>query len=236
MTEYTKTDPKTIQQMFGSIAKNYDRTNGILSFKLHKVWNALLVQEVAKRAPTRTIVDLCAGTGEIGFGLLTQAKNPVELYLLDFCPEMLACAKMKEPAGSHNIHYMQADAQKVPIGDETTDIVTIAYGIRNIQHPEKCIREAYRILKEDGVLGILELTQPRNRFLRFGHKIYLSKVLPLIGRFIARDKAAYEYLQSSIPQFLPSEKLQEMLLLAGFQTIESKPLTGGIATLILAKK
>ncbi len=239
MTEYKKEDPQTIQSMFGNIAKQYDRTNGVLSMQMHKCWNRKLVKEVVGTRLPDNILDLCCGTGEIGLNYLKGRTVPCETFLLDFTPEMLECAKIKAGKLSldrHLIHYIQADAQEIPLPNQSIDAATMAYGIRNIKDPLKCVREVHRVLKSGGVFGILELTQPKNRVLRFGHSVYLRYVLPIMGRFLTSNKDAYQYLCNSIHTFVPPETLENVLQTAGFHNTKRISLTGGIATIVIGTK
>ena len=113
---------------------------------------------------------------------------------------------------------------------------SMAYGIRNIQSPLKALEEVYRVLKPGGRIGILELTRPQNPILKKGHYLYLSYVLPLIGKMFASNKQAYEYLSESIHQFISPTAVKHLLLEIGFKKAKNIPLTGGIANLIIAQK
>lgn len=240
MTKYQKENPETIQAMFGSIAKNYDRTNAIQSLMLHRHWNNFLIEIAQRTNPRNKILDLCCGTGDIAFGLLKNTPKPCQAYLLDFCPEMLECAK--EKAGKlkylepHSLRFLQADAQKIPLPANSIDCATVAYGIRNVKDPVKCVQEAFRVLRKGGSFSILELTQPENRFLRWGHAFYLKNVIPLLGKIFTSNQRAYSYLQNSIKAFTPPQELEKILKQAGFKKISRESLTGGIATIITGVK
>jgi demethylmenaquinone methyltransferase/2-methoxy-6-polyprenyl-1,4-benzoquinol methylase len=239
---YNKKQPETIQAMFGSIAKTYDRTNAALSFFLHRYWNKRLVREVMKggSTPPDTLLDLCSGTGDITFSFLQQASKNTNVYLLDFCEEMLECAKQKalKSQWKHapNLTFIQADAQKIPLADSSIDSVTIAYGIRNVNDPEKCVKDVLRVLRPGGTFGILELTQPTQPVLRFGHKMYLQNVMPVLGWCFTANQQAYEYLCNSIKTFVLPADLEHMLIRTGFQQTNRIPLSGGIATILTGKK
>ncbi len=243
MTSYKTEDPKTIQALFDSIAKQYERTNAILSFNLHKRWNQLLVKEVLRNCENscpKVFLDLCCGTGAIAFELLkdTSLKN-VKAYLLDFSKQMLECAKMKANTFDlklHEIKYLQADAQHIPIARDSVDCATIAYGIRNVQDPKKCLDETFRVLKKGGTFGILELTEPQNAYLKVGHSIYLRKVLPWLGKLLTSNKEAYQYLCGSIQTFIKPKSLIELMDATGFKEIRSISLLGGTATLLITRK
>lgn len=231
---YQKTEPETIQSLFSSIAPYYDRTNALLSFGLHERWNGVLVNALSSFSPS-SLLDLCAGTGEIAFNFLKI--NPLaQATLLDFCPEMLAVAEAKGISFKKRFSLIEGDAQAVSLPDASFDAVSIAYGIRNVQNPEQCFQETYRLLRPNGVFGILELTRPNNRFMRFGHACYLKTFLPLLGKWVAKDQQAYRYLSQSIQSFVSPLDLKKNLSTVGFSSILIKPLMSGIATLILAKK
>ena len=235
---YNKHDPHSIQKMFGSIAKQYDRTNAILSLQMHRYWNRCLIEMTLEKKPA-TYVDLCCGTGEISLSYLKNSTISCEAYLLDFCPEMLSCAKERAkalPAAHHQITYLQADAQEIPLTDESIECATMAYGIRNISNPMKCFNEIYRILNKGGKVGILELTQPKNRFLKAGHTLYLHTVIPLMGKWVASNRDAYQYLCNSIESFVHPQELEKMLKQVGFKNTVVKPFMGGIATILVAEK
>lgn len=239
MTQYSKQAPKTIRQMFGSIANRYDKANAVLSFNQHKRWNRRLIASVSQKQEGLTLLDLCAGTGDIAFGYLKCSQKPARAILLDFCPEMLDCAERKEKELSidrHTVQYVQGDAQHIPFGDNFADCVTVAYGIRNVQNPLACMKEVHRVLQPGGTFGILELTKPKNPFLWLGHQIYLRAILPTVGRFVASNRDAYTYLRNSIREFTPPAKLEKQLQEAGFTNTSRTPLMGGIATIVTAQK
>lgn len=241
-SKYMKSNPETIVEMFSTIANKYDRANAVLSFNLHKYWNRQLVKNVLKRTkPTScAFLDVCCGTGDIALEIMKFQKTSSEVFFLDFCPEMLKCAEKKiDLFRNINIHepiFIQGDAQNLPFQDHQMDCITIAYGIRNIKSPEKCIQESYRTLKKDGIIGILELTQPSNKILKYSHNIYLQKIMPQLGKLIATNKNAYDYLCNSINTFIPPNELMNMLSDHNFQNVTKISLLGGIATILIAEK
>ena len=236
---YNKNRPETIQAMFNSIAKPYDRTNAILSLNLHKRWNLELVQRVQSHQTAHTLLDLCAGTGDIAFAYLKELPVPCQALLVDFSAEMLACAKEKGKIfeGSlHSIQYVQADVQRLPFLDQSIDCTTMAYGIRNVHHPLKCLNEVFRVLKPGGCFGILELTRPQNPLLKIGHQLYLRILLPLLGKMLTANKEAYHYLRHSIHTFIPPGELEDLIKVAGFTKTGRYSLAGGTATIITGYK
>lgn len=236
---YTKKHPETIEAMFNSIAPTYDLTNSILSFQMHKLWNRMLINRTFNPKDPDTFVDICCGTGAIGLGYMCRTTMPVKGYMLDFSSSMLEEAKKRAKIMElerHEIEYIQADAQAIPLPDASVKYATVAYGIRNVKSPQACIREAYRVLVPGGTLGILELTQPSNAILRFLHRIYLKKALPLVGRLFTNNADAYKYLSSSIRGFIPPKELQLMMFSAGFKQVKRISICGGIATILTAVK
>jgi demethylmenaquinone methyltransferase / 2-methoxy-6-polyprenyl-1,4-benzoquinol methylase len=239
MTNYHKNDPHSIQKMFGSIAKRYDKANAILSMQLHKRWNSQLINQVTHNQDAMTLLDLCCGTGDIAFGYLKKSSTPKSAILIDFCPEMLECAKDKAAhlnLNHHQIKYIQADVQKIPLENNLVHMATMAYGIRNVKNPLECFQEVHRILKPEGIFGILELTKPTYPLIRMGHRLYLRLIMPLLGKWITSNREAYQYLCSSIDQFAAPAELEKQLLAAGFKHTTKTPLACGIATIVLAQK
>lgn len=236
---YDKHNPKSIQNLFSSIAERYDVGNALLSMNLHRSWNRRLARLIATRKPD-VLLDLCCGTGDIAFTYLDSApERPQRVYMIDFCEEMLEQAKRKAASKCSqkvDMIFRVGDAQALDLPDASVDAITIAYGIRNVQQPERCIAEAYRVLKPSGYLAILELTRPRNPVMRLGHSFYLKTCVPLIGRWLTKNQQAYEYLQRSIHHFIPPESIQSMLNQAGFQQTTVKRLSLGIATLVSGSK
>lgn len=240
--QYRKEQPNTIKTMFGSIAPTYDRGNAILSFCCHRYWNACLTKlsvEAVLGSREGAYLDLCSGTGDIAFRFLKGSQHPQRAYLLDFCPEMLEEARVKAqrlPLAKHRIDYIEGDAQKIPLPDQSVDCVTVAYGIRNVQSPELCFKEVHRVLKPGGRFGILELTRPKNALMAWGHGWYLRNILPLVGKLFLSNGEAYQYLCNSIQNFVSPDLLEETLKGIGFARTGQRPLMGGIATIVIGKK
>ncbi|MGK5593842.1 MAG: bifunctional demethylmenaquinone methyltransferase/2-methoxy-6-polyprenyl-1,4-benzoquinol methylase UbiE [Parachlamydiaceae bacterium] len=237
---YQKSNASSIQLMFSSIAREYDRANAILSFNLHKLWNRQLVSLTSKKSRhVQVVLDLCAGTGEITKVWLHQAQSPLDVHLLDFCPEMLSLAKTKlfdSSESQHKFSFIQANAESIPLSNDLADAITVAYGVRNIHNIDQCFHESFRVLKSGGCLGILELTSPENRLLKRLHQFYLKAVLPRLGGIVTKNKQAYEYLCQSIQEFVTPCHIKDQLLRAGFSEVTIHPQWFGTATVIVAKK
>jgi demethylmenaquinone methyltransferase/2-methoxy-6-polyprenyl-1,4-benzoquinol methylase len=239
MKTYDKNDPDSIQSLFNSIAKNYDKTNGILSFQMQKRWNTSLVDQVIIPSRPKVLLDLCCGTGAIAFEYLRKTSHSAKVYMLDFSEQMLAYAKAQAEhlqLNNHAITYLQADAQKIPLTSKSVSCATMAYGIRNVRDPQSCIKDIYRVLEPGGVFGILELTQPKNPVMRLGHGLYLSKILPLLGKLFTSNEEAYQYLCNSIKTFIPPEDLENLMVAEGFINTRRQSFFSGVATLIIGRK
>lgn len=229
--KYKSSDPNSIAEMFGKIARQYDRTNLLMSFGLNLYWNHKLVSFVRQR---KNLLDICAGTGIVGFSYLE--KNPLgRCTLLDFCPEMIEIAK-KEKRFIDRFDTLVASAEKIPIPDQSYDAATIAYGIRNISNLPLAFSEIYRVLESGGSLAIFELTKPENKILKSLHRLYLKKFLPTLGKWGSGRSDAYEYLSESILNFLPPSEIKNLLEKAQFRNIRVYPLAFGAATIIVAEK
>lgn len=226
--------------MFNSIAKRYDLANSILSLSLHKRWNRTLIRHVHQTSSPHVLLDLCSGTGDIAFDYLSKTASTCHAYLIDFSSEMLEYAKRKANQFTfhplHRLSYIEADVQHLPLPDQFADCITMAYGMRNVQDPALCIREAFRLLKPNGCFGILELTRPRYRLLRLGHQIYLRTFMPCLGKWLTDNKQAYQYLCQSIQTFIAPKDLQNLLTTNGFIRTQCHSLAGGIATIIIGHK
>ncbi len=234
-SQYSKADPETIKSLFSSIAGSYDRTNSLLSLGLHRFWNRALVQLVEKRFQKGPLLDLCCGTGAIATLWLRRREIPTEALLLDFCPEMLLIAKERTDrvCPGHYLSFIEGDAHLLPITSGSIEVVTTAYGVRNLHDIKRVADEVLRVLKPRGTWAILELTRPTNPLLRFGHSLYLKTLLPLLGGLSASNQNAYSYLSSSVRSFIAPSELLATLQERGFTPIEVRPLLGGTATLFV---
>lgn len=237
---YKKDSPSTIQSMFNGIAKRYDFTNSVLSLSLHKYWNRSLVKQMKSHPSPSILLDLCAGTGDIAFDYLKFHQSPCHAILIDFSSEMLNLAKEKAKAlptsSHHELSWIQANVEEIPLANNFAHSATMAYGIRNVQNPALCIQEVFRVLQPGGSFGILELTRPNNPALRWFHGVYLQTLMPLLGKWLTKNSEAYHYLSTSVQTFIAPEKLMEFFSLAGFIQVKKQTLSGGIATIIIGQK
>jgi len=218
-----------IGKMFSSITPWYDFLNHLLSFNLDRKWRREVMKMVGF-SKSLTVLDICTGTGDIAIGLKTMGHK---VFGIDLSEEMLKFAMMKAEKEkiTDGFILIRGDALFLPFKDETFDVVTIGFGLRNFTSREKGISEMVRVLKRDGKLFILEFSMPSGGVFSFLYSIYLGKILPFIGGVISGSKKAYEHLSSSIRGFMKKEEVVELLKKFGIKNVNSKELTGGIAVI-----
>ncbi len=229
-------DTKSIGCMFDRIAPAYDSLNHILSFGQDFFWRRKLADCVDKERKLR-VLDLATGTGDILLALLRRNPNIIEAIGLDISENMLALCrkKIKRHKFTDRVNLVHADATINPFADETFDLVTMGFGIRNTPDIFKTLKEIHRLLRPGGKALILEFSMPTNPILKTFYLIYLHRFLPFIGRLLSGDKHAYKYLKTSIMNFFQTD-FTSLMHDAGFLDIRSTPLTLGIACLYLGHK
>lgn len=227
--------PTAIKNFFAHIAPRYDVVNDVLSLFLCRYWNRALLKAAMTHGKVSSYLDLCAGTGTLAKRLI-KSLHPDRSVLLDFCPEMLAVAQRRLVGVDGAISYVVADACASGLEAVSVDIITCAYGIRNVADVSGCLREAHRVLRPGGMLAIVELTRPQSRILSFLHGLYLRWVMPWVGGLVTFDFKAYKHLRDSVEAFMPPSALLAELRQNGFREVKAVPLSGGIATLFVAKK
>ena len=221
--------------MFDGIAKNYDRLNRLISMGIDKSWRQNLVAMVAQKKP-KSVVDVATGTGDLALALTTIPD--ASITGVDIAVEMLEIGKQKinQINLEHRIKMVVGDAESLPIDDTTVDVVTVAFGVRNFGNLQKGLSEIFRVLKPGGQLFVLETSVPKKRLFRFGHKLYCSLFLPLVGRLFSADKNAYTYLSDSAATFPSGEAFNNKLRKVGFYSVEDHPQTFGVVTIYKATK
>lgn len=229
-------DPEAIQSMFGRIAGRYDLVNHLLSGGIDRGWRRRLVNEVVAAHPSR-VVDLATGSGDVAFALHSALPPATEIRGLDFCEPMLEEAGKKKARRNcaETLTFQRGDVLDLPLPDGFADVVTIAFGLRNLADRDRGLREMRRILRRgSGRLFILEFTQPA-RWMRPLYFSYLRHVLPRLAGWISGDPTAYRYLNTSIEGFPEKEKITSEIEAAGFSDVRARPMTGSIVTLHSAR-
>lgn len=225
-----------ISAIFSRIAGRYDLFNILVSFGIDRLWRRSLVR-LAELTPESRVLDLCSGTGDLAFALAEQGR-PAEVVATDFVPEMLAVAEKKAEhrALPCPVGFSVADAQAIPFAENSFDVATVAFGVRNIPDRARNFAEVLRVLKPGGRYLILEFSRPVFGPWRALYYAYLRVVIPSIGWLLTGDYAGYRYLNDSIRQFPRQERLAEELRQAGFESVSWKNLTGGIVAVHVAEK
>lgn len=225
-----------VRGMFGRIAPRYDLLNHLLSFNLDKRWRARTVARVAEilDRPGTQVLDLCCGTGDVLLALEERAGR--SLLASDFCHPMLVEARRKIGRQGFRTPVFEADALSLPLADASLDLITVAFGFRNLANYESGLQEMLRVLKPGGVAAILEFSQPTNRAFRALYGFFSTSVLPRIGGLVSGSTEAYSYLPESIRKFPGAEQLAENMRGAGFSRVDFECMTGGAVALHLGRK
>jgi demethylmenaquinone methyltransferase/2-methoxy-6-polyprenyl-1,4-benzoquinol methylase len=221
---------RAVREMFTAIAPRYDLLNHLLSANVDKLWWRRTAQTFAAvlSRPDARVLDLCCGTGDMAFALLRRGKH-VRITGVDFSRAMLELAARKSGA-TCPIHWIEADALRLPFPDESFDLVTSAFGFRNLADYDAGLREIRRVLKPGGQCGILEFSAPAG-WVGKVYEVYFKTVLPRIGNLISGNKRAYAYLPASVARFPGPEEMLEGMKAAGFGQACWTPYTFGIAGL-----
>lgn len=224
-------DKRGVTSMFDNIAHSYDFLNHLLTGGIDRYWRKQLVKRAANQ-PTRSIVDVATGTGDLAIAL-HRAIRPEQLIGLDLSENMLAVAqkKIERHQLQHSIILQKGNGEETGLGSFSCDLITVGFGIRNFQHPEKGLAEFHRLLTRGGRLLILEFSIPTNRLFRSVYLFYFKHLLPLIGKWLSGHASAYSYLPASVLSFPCGETFADMMREAGFQNVSFSSYTFGIVTL-----
>jgi demethylmenaquinone methyltransferase / 2-methoxy-6-polyprenyl-1,4-benzoquinol methylase len=222
---------KAVREMFSGIAKRYDFLNHFLSLNIDKRWRRLVSRKLETVLANKDalVLDVACGTGDLSVELQTAGKAKV--IGTDFCRPMLAFAAEKNPKNSLNIPYLEGDGMNLAFANETFDAVTVAFGLRNFSNWQDGLMEMSRVLKKGGTLVILEFSTPIVPGFKQAFNFYFSNILPRIGGAVSGSRGAYEYLPNSVSKFPDQKNLAKMMEEVGFESVEYKNLTGGIAAI-----
>lgn len=223
---------RKVREMFTQIAPRYDLLNHLLSLQLDRVWRARTARKLKAilDRPDAVVLDLCCGTGDLAFAL--KKKGKARVIGADFAHSMLVRANEKSATeASAAVPFLESDALQLPFADASFDLVTAAFGFRNLANYEAGLREMQRVLKPGGTIGILEFTEPPAGLFGDLYRWYFRRVLPKIGGAISGDAAAYKYLPNSVARFFRPEELCELMRGVGLQNVEAAVWTGGTVAL-----
>lgn len=213
-----KVPEKDVQQTFNKIAGNYDKLNSIMSLGTHQKWRQKATAKIVVN-PSK-ILDLCCGTADWTI-MLARRYQHADIIGADFSSEMLKIAQQKVGASQlTNITLENGDAMNLRYPDNSFDVVTIGFGLRNVPDANKVLQEIYRILKPGGQLICLEAFKVEIPVIKLGWKVYFNRLMPLMGKVFAKSPSEYKYLDDSVNKFVSIKQLAEMMNAAGFKNIE----------------
>ncbi|UAB81451.1 bifunctional demethylmenaquinone methyltransferase/2-methoxy-6-polyprenyl-1,4-benzoquinol methylase UbiE [Marixanthomonas sp. SCSIO 43207] len=225
-----------VEKMFDTISGKYDGLNRVISFGIDVKWRKKVIKMVANTNP-ESILDIATGTGDLAiqFAEKTQASKIIGL---DLSEGMLSVAqkKVKNKSYEKNLSFVKGDSEALPFEDNSFDVITVSFGVRNFENLEKGLSEILRVLKKGGLFVILETSVPTKFPFKQGYTIYAKGILPLIGSIFSKDKVAYKYLSESASIFPHGEALNNILRKIGFIEVKNKPQTFGVATIYTATK
>jgi len=226
---------REVKEMFGAIARRYDFLNHFLSGNIDRRWRAACVREVSKRAAISgpVILDVGCGTGDLS--LAFSALGPV--VGVDFCHPMLRIGldKIARSSRPNRISVLEGDALALPFPDGSFDVVVSAFVLRNLADARKGLVEMRRVMRVGGILGVLDFSMPRTPVIGPLYRFYFAKILPRLGALISGVEGPYKYLPESVQTFPGPEALKAVIAEAGFESVEHRLLSGGIAVLLLAR-
>lgn len=223
-----------VQQMFGEIAPRYDFMNHFLSGGVDYYWRWRTVRKVtpAGQAP---ILDVCTGTGDLALSYLKKTRGKTRVVGADFTHEMLQLALTKN--SSEALTFLEADTQQLPFADDQFQIVSVAFGLRNVSDTRQGLKEMIRVCQPGGQVAVLEFSIPTNPLFRAGYQFYFKHILPRMGQLLARNQqSAYNYLPESVSEFPYGKALADIMDECGLEGTRWYPLTFGIATLYTGVK
>ena len=223
-----------VRSMFAEIAPRYDFLNHALSFNVDKRWRKLVISKVSEKLiePGARALDLCCGTADLSLELGVLATT----FGVDFCHPMLKIGLGKVRRGTLPIELVEGDALSVPFAGSIFDVVTVAFGLRNVDDPERGLREIYRLVKPGGRCAVLEFSHPSLPVFRSLFNFYFRRLLPRIGNAISGSSFAYQYLPDSVRAFPDQKKLASLMESVGFSDVRYYNLFGGVASLHLGDK
>ena len=225
-----------VHDVFEKISDNYDTMNSVISFKQHKRWRKDVMNRMHVEEGVR-VLDLCCGTGDWSFALEEKVGSSGEVIGLDFSANMLKVAKQRQATlKDSNIQFIQGNAMELPFEDQSFDYVTIGFGLRNVPDYLTVLQEMQRVLKPGGKAVCLETSQPTLIGYRQLYYFYFRFIMPLLGKLFAKSYKEYAWIHESARDFPNKKELKKLFEQAGFQNVQVKTYTGGVAAMHLGFK
>jgi len=221
-----------VADVFQSVAAKYDVMNDLMSFGIHRLWKRYTIDCSGVRRGMK-VLDIAGGTGDLTAQFSRRVGTEGEVVLADINDAMLKVGrdKMRDSGVIGNVRYVQADAEELPFDDNTFDVITIAFGLRNVTDKDKALRSMLRVLKPGGRVLILEFSKPVSATLNQVYDFYSFNILPRMGQVVANDADSYQYLAESIRMHPDQETLKAMMNAAGYEKVDYQNMTGGVVAL-----
>jgi demethylmenaquinone methyltransferase/2-methoxy-6-polyprenyl-1,4-benzoquinol methylase len=229
---------RRVRRMFASIARRYDFLNHLLSLNVDRHWRTVATR-LAAPEPGWPVLDCCTGTADLALAYDRACKKRSQIVGIDFCREMLALghAKVCKAEAAGRITLVTGDTQHLPLPSDTFDVVSVAFGLRNVRDTERGLDEMIRVARPGGRVAILEFSRPQGRFLGPLYLAFFQHLLPRIGQALApNEDCAYAYLPRSVLEFPDGQAMLDLLAARGLTELRHYPLTRGIATLYVGTK
>lgn len=225
---------KKVEKVFSSVARRYDVMNDLMSFGLHRLWKTFTIQLSGVGRGDR-VLDVAGGTADLSLAFAKRVGTEGQVWLTDINHAMLSVGRDRVLDRGYALPVAQCDAEKLPFPDNWFDCVTVAFGLRNMTHKEVALAEMHRVLRPGGRLLVLEFSRVWKP-LAPAYDFYSFKVLPLMGRAVAKDADSYRYLAESIRMHPSQEELKAMMERVGFKRVDYFNLTSGVVALHRGRK
>jgi len=224
-----------VAEMFNSISSRYDFLNHFLSLGIDHIWRRKAIRELKSLQPKR-ILDLATGTGD--FAIAALRLNPTKIVGMDISKGMLSMGeiKMKKRGFDRVIEMKLGDSEAIPFENDSFDAITVGFGVRNFENLNSGLSEMLRVTRKDGKIIILEFSKPKKFPVKQAFRLYSKYFIPFFGKRISKDAKAYSYLPESVAAFPEGEEFKNILSQIGYRNVQSKLVSGGIATIYIAEK